>query len=508
MSDQLVESTWNPVKLGGSNKSYTINNYAVSSSWYNKVIDTGGARMTKLRNYYGANCDSVEISRSLDILAEDISSSNADNEVIFRIEYPDDSKVKKTVMKNINNVLDVWDERLDLTDDFFNRVREALMYGASFYRKRSDGSAVHLYPERMVGYVLDENDEDKVTHYIYDKSIPRIDQSSKQVMQANRFDQSGGTAGKGKYEVIPVDNLIVLKIGDGPFGQSVIEKVYKVYRQMTLLEDSVVIYRVVRAPERIVYYIDVGNLQGPKREKAIEKQRLRLMQKNVNREGKQSTDFDPHSTSENIFIPTNSTGKGSRVETLPGGQSLGELRDLEWFQKKMREGLRIPNSMVDSEQQGQFSDMRVGQIYQAEFRYMGHVKRISRKFQKELEKHFRVFAKERGFVVPKEAELVINDSMSFALYKDIEVNQSLLNVFQSTMQINSLSGKFAMMKYLNFDQDDLAANEEMMLKEKGLDDKIIKEMPQPDIDAIVYGTPSAELKKAYGLPDDAAGGGW
>jgi hypothetical protein len=505
MSEALVENTWNPVKLGGSNKGYTINSYAASTSWYNKMVDTGGARISQLRSYHAADHDSVEISRALDILAEDISSSNADNEQLFNIKYPEDAKIKKTAMRQANAVFDIWNERTEMETHFFNRVRNALRDGISFYRKRSDGSVIRLHSERMIGYILNENDEDKVTHYIYDKTVPRIDQDSKNILNKNQ--KTGG--GNEKYEVIPVDNLIILKVGEGPFGKSVIERVYKVYRQMTLLEDSVVIYRVVRAPERRVYYIDVGNLQGPKREKAIERQRLRLMQKQVNKNGQQTTDYDPHSTSEDIFIPTNSTGKGSRIETLPAGQSLGELRDLEWFKEKLRAGLRIPESMVDGERQGQFSDARVGQIYQAEFRYMGYVKRISRTFRMELDKHYREFAKERGFNIPKEGTLVINDSMSFALYKDIEVNQSLLNVYNSTMQINQMSKKFAFIKYLDFSNEDLAANEEMKLKEKGMTDEQIKGMEQWEIDNIVYGTMLPEIAEKYGLEaGDAGGSAW
>jgi hypothetical protein len=233
------------------------------------------------------------------------------------------------------------------------------------------------------------------------------------------------------------------------------------------------------------------------------------MQKQVNKNGQQTTDYDPHSTSEDIFIPTNSTGKGSRIETLPAGQSLGELRDLEWFKEKLRAGLRIPESMVDGERQGQFSDARVGQIYQAEFRYMGYVKRISRTFRMELDKHYREFAKERGFNIPKEGTLVINDSMSFALYKDIEVNQSLLNVYNSTMQINQMSKKFAFIKYLDFSNEDLAANEEMKLKEKGMTDEQIKGMEQWEIDNIVYGTMLPEIAEKYGLEaGDAGGSAW
>jgi hypothetical protein len=100
MSDQIVESKWNPVAVGGNKSNgasggYNINSYTVSTSWYNKVVANDGSRLAQLRNYDEADRVSVEIGRALDILAEDISSSNADNEDQFRIEFEDEDKMKK-----------------------------------------------------------------------------------------------------------------------------------------------------------------------------------------------------------------------------------------------------------------------------------------------------------------------------------------------------------------------------------------------------------------------------
>jgi len=509
MANQLTESKWNPVQLGGrtaQSGGYNIDTHSVSSGWYNRYVDSRGSRRTKLRRYEEMDKESVEISRALDIMAEDVSSCNADDQDIFNLDIPDDSKILKSHIKLLETAKDTWASRTRLDHELFNRVRDTLKFGATFWHRQKDGTHKKLRPERIVGHIRAKDDEEVVTHYIYDPNGASLDSGQqKTVVTGNRKSSED-------FIPIPVDEMIVLKVGDGPYGKSVLEQVYKVWRQMSLVEDAVIIYRVVRAPERRVYYIDVGNLQGPKREQAIEKQRLRLMQRNLNKNNQMSTDYDPHSTSEDIFIPTNSMGKGSRIETLPAGQNLGELSDLQWFAKKVAAGLRIPFSMLDTfgeqNQQQTFSDMRVGQVYQVEMRYVGYIRRIQRLIAEALHNDYYEFCRSREITVPFDVNLEINPPTSFAKYKDIEVNQATLNVFNSTLQIGSLSKKFALQKYLDLDQEDIAYNEIEKLKEKGLTEEEIKAMDQSAIDNIVYG--DGRLGEKYGLAaaDPNAGGGY
>lgn len=323
MTQPIYENKWNAVRLGGSagNKSggYNITTTAVSSKWYRRSIEASGQRKLQLRHYYEMDQTSVEISRALDILAEDVSSCNADNEDPFDLVFDENQKYLKSTITLLENAKDIWKDRTKMGSELFNRVRDTLKYGSIFFLKKKDGRLKRIPSERVVGYITDEEDEDIITHYIVDPSIQKLEDLYQHRKESKSFNSAKRGDDSKNYEIHPIDDLLVMKIGDGPYGKSVLDTVYKVWRQMSLLEDAVVIYRVVRAPERRVYYIDVGNLQGPKREQAIEKQRLRLMQKQMNRNNQVETEFDPHSTSEDIFIPTNSQGKGSRVETLQGG---------------------------------------------------------------------------------------------------------------------------------------------------------------------------------------------
>lgn len=507
---QLVESRWKPIQVENRKgiDGYKISSYSISSSWYNRQVANDGTRLSRLNNYNNADEQSVEISRALDVLAEDISSCNADDEKPLYVEFENEDKTKKSTISIANETLRLWLKRTDFEGKLFDRVRKTLKYGATFYRRRSDGSLVELFPERIVGYVTSHESDDEVTHYLYDKNVPRIESCG---ISANDFQSTSNRANTNKTEVekIHVDDLVVLKIGDKPLGESIVQKVYGLWKIMKMIEDSIVVYRVTRSHERIIYYIDVGNLQGPKREAVIERQRLRLQQKKVlSGGGKLSTEYDPNSLGEDIFIPTNSTGKGSRVESLQSGMNLGEINDLEWFRMKLAAGLRIPSSMIDINEQGQqnqHTDMRIGQIYQIEMRYMGHVKRLKRGLVPALERDWREFGKRRNVVIPEECSLVINDSMSFVEYKEMELQQSLLNVMNSSLQLGQISKKFALQKFMQMDVEEIRENERMVLAEKGLNEEQVKELDQTIIDNIVYG--DGRLGADLGVPE-SSGQGW
>lgn len=487
--------TWKPVELGsrGTGGARVITSSDVSTEWYRQALDSGGIRRQRLENYNNADNCSALISRALDILAEDISASNADDEDSIIIDYPDSVKITKTKMNNIQDKLEVWRDRTGFEERLFERVRKTLKYGISYYLKGIDGSVTEIPVEDITGYVLSGDGSKRVTHYIRDlraEPLPCTGTINKSKPFIHEND---------RYEFIEIDRMIVLKVGDTPFGQSVIERVYRLWKQVTMLEDAVLIYRIVRSPERRVYYVDTGNLQGAKREAVVERQRLRLMQTKKNSNGNVVSDYDPHSMAEDIFIPTNSQGRGSKVEVLQGGGSLGDLTDLEYFKKELAAGMRIPITMLDPElaSQTQFSDMRVGQIYQAEMRYMGYVKRFQRQFARELERHFLKFCRDRDFEVDDQAIFRFAESMSFAEYKQMELDQAALNIFNSTSQTQSLSGRFTLQRFMGLTQEELEYNEKCKLLEKGVPEDKLKEIPDDVVLNIVYGDGSKGEK--YGV---------
>lgn len=506
----ITEYKWNSVPLNEDLGDYTISPSVHSNNWYTNQLQMSDNRRQQLMKYNEMDQSSVEISRCLDMLAEDVSSANGDND-IFDLFIPDDAKIRKTDIKLYEALKDLWDTRTNMTATLFAKARKVLKFGAMYYHIRTDFTLKELPPERIVGYVHDPNDEDVVTHYLYDPSAQLLIDGNMN-NRGNRKSVTGTTTNttgekNAGLRAIPVSDMLVLKIGDGPYGKSVLNNVYRAWRQLSLLEDAIVIYRVVRAPERTVYYIDVGNLQGPKRKKAIQEQKQGLSQRRVNRDGNVETELDPHSANENIFIPTNGQGKGSRVETLQGGQNLGELSDLQWFHQKLADGLRIPQSLYGSSaggQDGVYSDMRVGQVYTAEIRYNSHTRRLSKEIENSLDRLYKKFAKDRDIHIDERVRIEIVPPTSFAKYKEMEISQAQLNVYSMTANLPHMSKREAMKLYLDWDHEKIIANEVEVLKQKGLDDDVIASMPDQDICNIVYGDGNKGSK--YGLTPPEPGG--
>ena len=507
MSETLLEKSWKTVNVKSQyNQSSAMGmNEPIekSYSWYRRIIENTGKRDMKLERYDIMDNDSVEISRALDILAEDVSSCNADGEDQFVIDYDDEDKMKKTTIKLMEQMKNQWQERTGLYKSFYNHARDTLKYGSKFFLKRKDGSLKELVQSRVVGYVIDQNDDTKVSHYLYDDARNFKNKEGDDIGH-----QKAQTGAKSNYVAIPVEDMLVLKIGDGPFGESVLHRVFSLWKKLQLLEDSVIIYRVVRAPERRVYYIDTGDLPPQKAESYVNQIRQKMKQKQVSKNNDISTEFDPHSAGEDFFIPQSGDGRGSKIESLPGGTQTGELDDVRYFAKKLAAMMRVPSSMMDIHQDDrdkpQHSDMRVGQLYQEEMRYLGFIKRMQNQVAECLYNHFKEYCRERDINFPHELIFEINTPHNYAIYKDNELNQQLLNVYNSADNIMHMSKRFTLEKYLHLDPEEIRQNERMVLMEKGLSEDKIKDIPEEHVYNIVYGDGSKGSE--YGLETEEGGG--
>ena len=158
---------------------------------------------------------------------------------------------------------------------------------------------------------------------------------------------------------------------------------FKVYKQKELLEDAIIIYRVQRAPERRVFYIDVGNMPTHLAMQFVERVKNEINQRRIPSAsgGANFIDatYNPMSINEDYFFPQTAEGRGSKVETLPGGTNLGEITDLKFFTNKLFRALRIPASYLPTsidEQANTVSDGKVGTAYIQELRFNRYCERL------------------------------------------------------------------------------------------------------------------------------------
>ena len=147
-----------------------------------------------------------------------------------------------------------------------------------------------------------------------------------------------------------------------------------------MIEDSLVIYRLSRAPERRIFYIDVGNLPKVKAEQYLRDVMMRYRNKLVYNAdtGEVKDDKKYMAMLEDFWLPRREGGRGTEISTLPGGQNLGEITDIEYFKKKLYRSLNVPPSRMDGE--GGFNLGRSSEILRDEVKFSKFVARLRKRF--------------------------------------------------------------------------------------------------------------------------------
>jgi hypothetical protein len=204
---------------------------------------------------------------------------------------------------------------------------------------------------------------------------------------------------------------------NGDLVQSYLHKAIKPLNQLKAMEDSLVIYRISRAPERRIFYIDVGNLPKMKAEQYLRDQMTKFKNKLVydSSTGEIRDDRKFMTMLEDFWLPRREGGKGTEITTLPGGQNLGQMDDVIYFQRKLYKSLNVPISRLDPEVQFNFG--RATEITRDEVKFAKFVNRLRNKFSilfsKILERQLIL----KGIITPDEWD-DIKQSVRFKFSQD------------------------------------------------------------------------------------------
>jgi hypothetical protein len=260
-----------------------------------------------------------------------------------------------------------------------------------------------------------------------------------------------------------------------PFGQSVLENIFKVFKQKELLEDAVLIYRVQRAPERRVFKIDVGNMPSHLAMAFVERVKNEMHQRRIptlNGGGANMMDatYNPLSINEDFFFPVGEGGRGSTVEPLPGGENLGEIDDLKYFNNKMARGLRVPSSYLPTgpdDSSVAVTDGRVGTALIQEFRFNQYCMRLQNLIIQKLDDEFKMYLRWRGFNIDASLfNIKFTAPQNFASYRQSELDAVRIQAFAQLEQVPYLSKRFMLKRYLGLTEAEILENEEQWQEER------------------------------------------
>ena len=354
--------------------------------FFGQILDTDGREKTDLdliRRYRDIaqqpECDTaIE-----DIINEGIVSNEDDQAVqitLDRLPYPE--KIKRKIREEFSEVLRL----LHFEQKGHDIFRRWYVDGRLFYHKIIDTKNPkhgiielrYIDPTKIRKVRQVKKQKDTST------SVDMINSVDEYYLYNEKGLSSAGTGGGGSGLKIAPDAISYAPSGsvDGNSGRvlSYLHKAIKPVNQLRMIEDALVIYRISRAPERRIFYIDVGNLPKIKAEQYLKDVMNRYRNKLVYdaTTGEIRDDRNHMSMLEDFWLPRREGGRGTEITTLPGGSNLGEIDDITYFQKKLYKSLNVPISRMESD--AGFSLGRASEITRDELKFTKFVQRLRKRF--------------------------------------------------------------------------------------------------------------------------------
>ena len=465
-------------------------------------------RLERYGQYDTMDSDS-EVNAALDILAEFCTQPNEENGTPFEIKFKE--QATNTEVKIIKKYLQQWCKLNKFPVRIFKIVRNAMKYGDSFFVRDPETQAwMYVDPAKLDKIIVNESDGKKPEQYMIRDFNPNFEALSTTAINpsniqggGNQFGgnygsgQSAGGGGRGMAGSFPnstsgsrfaqnqnqyaidAKHVIHISMSEGldnnfPFGNSLMESIFKVFKQKELLEDAILIYRIQRAPERRVFYIDVGNMPSHLAMSFVERVKNEVNQRRIpsSSGGGQSlidSSYNPLSVNEDYFFPTTAEGRGSKVEILQGGQNLGEIDDLKYFTNKLFRALRIPSSYLPtgSDDGGSnFNDGRVGTAYIQELRFNKYCERLQSLINDPFDTEFKLYLHSKGINIDSNIfDLKFNPPQNFASYRQAEMDTARVNTYNTVAAIPYISKRFALKRFLGLTTEEITENETMWEEE-------------------------------------------
>ena len=279
------------------------------------------------------------------------------------------------------------------------------------------------------------------------------------------------------YELVPLDKNQVTYINSGIWNENktirlpFIENARRAYRQLSLIEDAIVIYRLARAPERLVFNVDVGNMPPPKAEAYLKKLMNQYWSSKTydNTQGSSAVKkFNPQSILDNFWFAKRAGSEGTKIDRLAGGENLGKLEDLEYFLKKLYKSLKVPVSRLNSDD-GYKDDMN---ILREELKFAKFIVRMQQQFSEGLKNGFITHLKLRQIwnkldLKENNIDIEFNVPVNFFEMREAQKQELKTTSFNNITQSDAVSKTYALKKYMGWSDIEVLANREFMRKDIG-----------------------------------------
>jgi len=416
--------------------------YYVSSGFYGQYVDIDGVYKSEadLIKRYREMALHPEVDSAIeDIINEAIVSDQNDSPVQIDLEnVPASDSLKKLIRKEFTKVKELLDfdkkcheilrnwyvdgrvfyhKVIDINkpEDGLKEVRYIDPLKIKFVRKLKQDNSLNSAIRRASGLAEAVDTPEIEEYYLYDPQATQAKNNLGGIGQASYKDQLQ------KVKIAP-DAITFCHSGLVDRNKqtilSYLHKAIKALNQLRMIEDSLVIYRLSRAPERRIFYIDVGNLPKIKAEQYLRDVMNRYRNKLVYNAatGEVKDDRKHMSMLEDFWLPRREGGRGTEITTLPGGQNLGELSDIEYFQKKLYRALGVPESRIAGSGEG-FNLGRSSEILRDEIKFTKFVGRMRKRFANVFNDMLKTQLILKNIVSPEDWE-ILSDHIQYDFVYD------------------------------------------------------------------------------------------
>ena len=426
---------------------------------YASLDQDKGARLRDYRIMAANN----EVAEALDEICDECINID-DTGRAAKINY---ENIDLTVdeKKGLDEEFDKYIEYYDLKDKGWQYFRQLLVEGEVFfelilhedYTQQGVLGLINI-PAEIVDPVYNNIQNMLVKGYIYKKPIYSA-------QQPNKVE---------KTELIPMEQNQIVYANSGVYNDTkdfvipFLENARRPYRQLSLIEDAIVIYRLVRAPERLVFNVDVGNMAPPKAEAYLRKLIQNYWAKKTfdSDQSNVVNKFNPQSMLDAFWFAKRQGSEGTSVTQLPGGANLGELADLMYFVKKLYRALKVPVTRIDPEDR----TVDPSSILREELKFAKFIIRQQQLMARAIKKGFVTHLKLRGVwdeldLCETNLDINFNPPTNYFEMREAQKLELKAANFNALASNEFISVTYAQKKYLGWKDRDILANREFLRKD-------------------------------------------
>jgi hypothetical protein len=387
-----------------------------------------------------------EIMAALDIYADDSTQKTIEHKV-FEV---------KAKTQEVEEVVDSFLENVRLRDFIWDITRNVAKYGDCFIENILDLNNPRAGIQRIK--VLNPNFIiRKENEYGYLKGFMQEVPDRKTAPHSSPANPSTGS---GKFLQLDKEQITHFRIHTSdpnyyPYGKSILAASIQTYKSLKMMEDAMLIYRLSRAPERRIFYVDVGNLPTTKVETFIERMKQKFKKEKFWDASQQqvSERYNPLSTDEDFFVPTRNNS-GTKIDTLPGAQNLGEVDDVKYFRDKLLASLKIPKDYIVEKDQ---SPERKANLSQLDVKFARAITRLQREIEIGLETLAKRHLALRNFPASlmKGLEIRLCPPSDMFEKRRLELDEQKFRVVQAAKGLELFSNKWLYETYFSMTTDEI-----------------------------------------------------